>query len=125
MVVVPEVAHLLSLTVKGALKCAMRRIWRHWKSKGLVALRYVDNFGKVTQTYPSNSERFTETGITAVTHQSGRVTIMMLHPGTSFPYCQQLLHPENWARMAHGCAFSRMHVSSWGKLLTHWYRAAP
>ncbi len=32
----------------------MRRIWRHWKAKGLVALRYVDNFGKVAEPYPAN-----------------------------------------------------------------------
>ena len=32
----------------------MRRIWRQLESKGLVALRYVDNFGKVTETYPAN-----------------------------------------------------------------------
>lgn len=60
------------------------------ESKGLVALRYVDNFGKVTETYPANPNG-SPNGITAVTTESGRVTIMMPHPERSFPYCQQLL----------------------------------
>lgn len=48
------------------------------ESKGLVALRYVDNFGKVTETYPANPNG-SPNGITAVTTESGRVTIMMPH----------------------------------------------
>ncbi|MGQ7572569.1 phosphoribosylformylglycinamidine synthase subunit PurQ, partial [Streptococcus suis] len=48
------------------------------ESKGLVALRYVDNFGKVTETYPANPNG-SPNGITAVTTENGRVTIMMPH----------------------------------------------
>lgn len=40
-------------------------------SKGLVALRYVDNFGKVTETYPANPNG-SPNGITAVTTENGR-----------------------------------------------------
>ena len=43
-----------------------------------MALRYVDNFGKVTETYPANPNG-SPNGITAVTTESGRVTIMMPH----------------------------------------------
>lgn len=53
------------------------------ESKGLVALRYVDNFGKVTETYPANPNG-SPNGITAVTTESGRVTIMMPHPERVF-----------------------------------------
>ena len=55
----------------------------HWKAKELVALRYVDNFGKVTETYPANLNG-SPNGITSVTTESGRVTIMMPHPERVF-----------------------------------------
>lgn len=90
------------------------------ESKGLVALRYVDNFGKVTETYPANPNG-SPNGITAVTTESGRVTIMMPHPERVFRTVSNSWHPENWGEIAHGCAFSAMHVSSWGKSSTHWY----
>ena len=53
------------------------------ESKGLVALRFVDNFGKVTETYPANPNGSVN-GITAVTSESGRATIMMPHPERVF-----------------------------------------
>ncbi|STF64528.1 Phosphoribosylformylglycinamidine synthase [Escherichia coli] len=91
------------------------------ESKGLVALRYVDNFGKVTETYPANPNG-SPNGITSITTESGRVTIMMPHPERVFPYCQQLLASGKLGRgMAHGCAFSAMRVSSWGKSSVHWF----
>lgn len=65
------------------------------ESKGLVALRYVDNFGKVTQNYPANPNG-SPNGITAVTSESGRVTIMMPHPERVFRTVANSWHPENW-----------------------------
>ena len=65
------------------------------ESKGLVALRYVDNFGKVTETYPANPNG-SPNGITAVTTESGRVTIMMPHPERVFRTVSNSWHPENW-----------------------------
>ena len=67
----------------------------HMESKGLVALRYVDNFGKVTETYPANPNG-SPNGITAVTTESGRVTIMMPHPERVFRTVSNSWHPENW-----------------------------
>lgn len=90
------------------------------ESKGLVALRYVDNFGKVTETYPANPNG-SPNGITAVTTESGRVTIMMPHPERVFRTVSNSRHPENWGEMAHGCVFSAMRVSSWGKSSAHWF----
>lgn len=89
------------------------------ESKGLVALRYVDNFGKVTETYPANPNG-SPNGITAVTTESGRVTIMMPHRNV-FSVLSATRHPENWGEMAHGCAFSAMRVSSWGNSSVHWF----
>lgn len=63
--------------------------------KGLVALRFVDNFGKVTQQYPANPNG-SPNGITAVTNESGRVTIMMPHPERVFRTVSNSWHPEEW-----------------------------
>ena len=68
---------------------------KNLESKGLVALRYVDNFGKVTETYPANPNG-SPNGITAVTTESGRVTIMMPHPERVFRTVSNSWHPENW-----------------------------
>ncbi|MDV5357734.1 phosphoribosylformylglycinamidine synthase [Kosakonia sp. SMBL-WEM22] len=65
------------------------------ESKGLVALRYVDNSGSVTERYPANPNG-SPNGITAVTSESGRVTIMMPHPERVFRTVANSWHPENW-----------------------------
>ncbi|ELY4607809.1 phosphoribosylformylglycinamidine synthase [Cronobacter turicensis] len=65
------------------------------ESKGLVALRYIDNFGAVTETYPANPNG-SPNGITAVTSESGRVTIMMPHPERVFRTVANSWHPANW-----------------------------
>ena len=65
------------------------------ESKGLVALRFVDNFGKVTQQYPANPNG-SPNGITAVTNESGRVTIMMPHPERVFRTVSNSWHPAEW-----------------------------
>ncbi|MCS2155347.1 phosphoribosylformylglycinamidine synthase [Scandinavium goeteborgense] len=65
------------------------------ESKGLVALRFVDHAGKVTQNYPANPNG-SPNGITAVTSESGRVTLMMPHPERVFRTVANSWHPENW-----------------------------
>ncbi|ECI2946021.1 phosphoribosylformylglycinamidine synthase, partial [Salmonella enterica subsp. diarizonae] len=65
------------------------------EGKGLVALRYVDNFGHVTERYPANPNG-SPNGITAVTTENGRVTIMMPHPERVFRTVANSWHPENW-----------------------------
>lgn len=61
----------------------------------LVALRYVDNYGKVTETYPANPNGSLN-GITAITNISGRVTITMPHPERVFRTVSNSWHPEEW-----------------------------
>ena len=65
------------------------------ESKGLVALRYIDNAGSVTENYPANPNG-SPNGITAVTSESGRATIMMPHPERVFRTVSNSWHPENW-----------------------------
>ncbi|HEY0211251.1 phosphoribosylformylglycinamidine synthase [Acerihabitans sp.] len=62
---------------------------------GLVALRFVDNTGRVTETYPANPNG-SPNGITAVTSASGRVTLTMPHPERVFRTVSNSWHPEEW-----------------------------
>ena len=65
------------------------------EQKGLVALRFVDNFGNVTQQYPANPNG-SPNGITSVTTEDGRVTIMMPHPERVFRTVSNSWHPAEW-----------------------------
>ncbi len=60
-----------------------------------VALRYVDNHGKVTEQFPANPNGSNE-GVTGLTTQDGRFTIMMPHPERCFRTVQNSWHPEDW-----------------------------
>ncbi|MFZ5935197.1 phosphoribosylformylglycinamidine synthase [Pseudomonas putida] len=62
---------------------------------GCVALRYVDNHGKVTEAYPANPNG-SPRGITGLTSRDGRVTIMMPHPERMFRAVQNSWHPDEW-----------------------------
>ncbi|KAJ4293434.1 phosphoribosylformylglycinamidine synthase [Kalmusia sp. IMI 367209] len=48
-------------------------------NEGLVAMRYVDNYGKVTEAYPQNPNGSPQ-GITGVRSRDGRVLALMPHP---------------------------------------------
>ncbi|MBU9824558.1 phosphoribosylformylglycinamidine synthase [Rahnella perminowiae] len=61
----------------------------------LVALRFVDNNGQATESYPANPNG-SPNGITAVTNLSGRVTVMMPHPERVFRTVSNSWHPEEW-----------------------------
>jgi phosphoribosylformylglycinamidine synthase len=56
---------------------------RALEQAGLVAMRFVDNHGNPTQTFPANPNG-SPSGITAVTNQDGRITMMMPHPERIF-----------------------------------------
>jgi len=62
---------------------------------GSVALRYVDNYGMVTEQYPQNPNGSTQ-GITGLTAAGGRVTIMMPHPERVFRAIQNSYQPDEW-----------------------------
>ncbi len=51
--------------------------------KGLLSLRYVDNYGRVTNKYPLNPNG-SPMGATGFTSEDGRATIMMPHPERVF-----------------------------------------
>jgi phosphoribosylformylglycinamidine synthase len=62
---------------------------------GSVALRFIDNYGKVTESYPANPNG-SPRGITGLCNQDGRVTIMMPHPERVFRAVQNSWQPEGW-----------------------------
>ncbi len=61
----------------------------------VVALRYVDNYGEVTERYPANPNG-SPRGITGLTTFDGRFTIMMPHPERVFRTVQNSWHPSDW-----------------------------
>ncbi|SFT53314.1 phosphoribosylformylglycinamidine synthase [Pseudomonas marincola] len=62
---------------------------------GCVAMRFVDNHGKVTENYPANPNG-SPRGITGLTSRDGRVTIMMPHPERVFRAVQNSWAPDEW-----------------------------
>ena len=66
-------------------------------SPPMVAAHYVDNYGKVTETYPANPNGSAQ-GITSVTTEDGRFTIMMPHPERVFLTQQLSWHPDDWGK---------------------------
>jgi len=68
---------------------------REAQAQAIVALRFVDNRGEPTETYPLNPNG-SPLGITGLTTADGRFTILMPHPERVFRTVQQSWHPEEW-----------------------------
>lgn len=58
-------------------------------------LHYVDNYGQPATTYPNNPNG-SPAGITGLTTEDGRVTILMPHPERVFRTVQNSWHPDDW-----------------------------
>ncbi|MGH1461475.1 MAG: phosphoribosylformylglycinamidine synthase [Neptuniibacter sp.] len=65
-------------------------------ASGAVALRYVDNYGRQTEAYPENPNG-SPSGITGVTTEDGRVTIMMPHPERVYRAVTNSWVPDEWS----------------------------
>jgi phosphoribosylformylglycinamidine synthase len=61
----------------------------------LVAARFVDGRGQVTDTYPTNPNG-SPRGIAAITSPDGRITAIMPHPERVFRTVQLSWHPREW-----------------------------
>jgi phosphoribosylformylglycinamidine synthase len=74
------------------------------RKRALVALRFVDNRGVATESYPSNPNGSPD-GVTAVTSEDGRCTAIMPHGERMFRTVLQSWHPSDagpdapWMRM--------------------------
>lgn len=64
-------------------------------NSGTVSMRYINNYGDVTETYPANPNGSID-GITSLTTTDGRVTIMMPHPERVFRTVANSWHPDSW-----------------------------
>ncbi len=62
---------------------------------GLVAARFIDNNLQVTQRYPANPNG-SPSGITALTTEDGRATILMPHPERVFRAVTNSWQPSQW-----------------------------
>ena len=62
---------------------------------GLVVMRFVDHYGRATETYPFNPNGSPK-GVTGLTTRDGRFTIMMPHPERVFRSVQLSWRPEAW-----------------------------
>jgi phosphoribosylformylglycinamidine synthase len=63
--------------------------------QAIVAMRWIDNKGNATETYPYNPNGSPQ-GITSVTTPDGRFTVLMPHAERVFRTVQQSWHPESW-----------------------------
>ncbi|MCK5726410.1 MAG: phosphoribosylformylglycinamidine synthase [Thiotrichaceae bacterium] len=61
----------------------------------LVSLRYVDHYGNATERYPYNPNGSVD-GVTGLTTEDGRFTIMMPHPERLFRAVQYSWKPDSW-----------------------------
>ncbi|MBJ9976807.1 phosphoribosylformylglycinamidine synthase [Pseudomonas sp. S75] len=80
---------------EGHAEFASDQALREADASGCVALRFVDNHGKVTEQYPANPNG-SPRGITGLTSRDGRVTIMMPHPERVFRAVQNSWRPDEW-----------------------------
>ena len=64
-------------------------------AQAIVSLRYVDNYGHTTETYPLNPNGSPQ-GITGLTTADGRFSIIMPHPERLFRALQNSWHPPKW-----------------------------
>ncbi|MHB8253425.1 MAG: phosphoribosylformylglycinamidine synthase [Acidiferrobacter sp.] len=62
---------------------------------GLVALRYVDHYGRPTEIYPRNPNGSTA-GVTGLTTHDGRFTVLMPHPERVVRTIANSWHPQTW-----------------------------
>jgi phosphoribosylformylglycinamidine synthase len=65
------------------------------QQQNLVALSYVDHYGQATEQYPQNPNGSPH-GITGLTSEDGRFTIMMPHPERVFRAVQHSWYPDDW-----------------------------
>jgi len=80
---------------EGYAEFASPQALREADLSGCVAMRFVDNHGKVTENYPANPNG-SPRGITGLTSRDGRVSIMMPHPERVFRAVQNSWKPDSW-----------------------------
>ena len=72
-----------------------RAEFKNTEIDGHVALRYIDHDGEVTEQFPFNPNGSVQ-GVTGLTTDDGRFTIMMPHPERCFRTVQNSWSPDEW-----------------------------
>jgi phosphoribosylformylglycinamidine synthase len=83
------------VTAHGEGKAVFKDAQQMDAARFLVAARYVDNRGKVSETYPYNPNGSPQ-GVTALTTPDGRFTILMPHPERVFRSVLFSWRPAGW-----------------------------
>jgi phosphoribosylformylglycinamidine synthase len=71
------------------------------KKKELVSLRFTDHYGKPTEIFPMNPNGSVD-GVTSVTTEDGRFTVLMPHPERVFRVSQMSWAPASWLEFEDG-----------------------
>lgn len=80
---------------EGRAEFAAQSAFDHCQQHTQFALRYVDNWLNPTEAYPANPNG-SPLGITGLTSEDGRATIMMPHPERVFRAVTNSWHPDDW-----------------------------
>jgi phosphoribosylformylglycinamidine synthase len=80
---------------EGRAEFADGQAFKKCNESGLVALRFVDHQINTTEVYPYNPNG-SPAGITSLTTQDGRVTILMPHPERVFRTITNSWQPPGW-----------------------------
>lgn len=88
-------SHLPIATSHGEGRVSFDSETDRYTSSYTIAMRYVDNYGHVADSYPANPNGSPD-GICGLSCESGRVTIMMPHPERVARTVQNSWHPEEW-----------------------------
>ena len=80
---------------EGRAEFASAQAFDSCNSSGQVAVRYIDNQLQVTERYPANPNG-SPAGITSLTSDDGRATILMPHPERVFRAVSNSWQPKDW-----------------------------
>lgn len=81
---------------EGRAEFESREVLERTLKENLVSLQYTDNRHEITETYPFNPNG-SPAGITGLTSEDGRATIVMPHPERVFLSRQLSWHPSDWS----------------------------
>ena len=81
---------------EGRAEFADTQAFEALNTSGFTALRYIDNELNVTERYPANPNG-SPAGISGVTSEDGRVTLMMPHPERVCRAVTNSWYPDDWS----------------------------
>ncbi|WP_226645440.1 phosphoribosylformylglycinamidine synthase [Microbulbifer variabilis] len=80
---------------EGRVEFADQQALEKCEASGTIAMRFLNNKGEITETYPANPNGSVN-GITSLCSEDGRVTIMMPHPERVARAVSNSWHPDEW-----------------------------